>query len=101
MFHLLNVDSLTHVQNGFPRGEVDRMADAMITLGCNLQPVIVAKGGYSEAKGDFEYEVLGNHLVAAAAQQARLLKPREWEMVHCYIVEKTDSITAIDIQMSM
>lgn len=99
-FGRVDVKSLVNVQNTFTRSEIDKIADALITLGTAIKPVIVAKGGWNDEIGNFEYEVLENHLVAVAAQQANLLKPRDWETVAAFIVEKGDSLTAVNTLMN-
>jgi hypothetical protein len=100
-FGRVDVNSLVNVQNTFTRSEIDKVADALIAVGTAIKPIIVTKGKWKEDLGNFEYEVLENHLVALAVQQAKLLEPKHWEMVDAYIVEKGDSLTAISTLMSM
>lgn len=83
------------------RSDVETMANAIMTLGMAIRPVIVCKRGWNEEIGAFTYEVIDNHLTAAAAQLANQCSPVKHEMIDAFIVGKGDNINAIYTQLQM
>lgn len=85
----IEVKAMFNISGEFTRSEVDTLADAMISAGMAVKPVIVIE---TWIDGEMKFDVIGNQLTARAAQQANELYPREWEMVQAFIINPKDTV---------
>ncbi len=84
-YYKIDLDSITATNEVEIDGEVLYLAKQMLASGILVRPLVVRQVGIDEfllLSGDKEF---------AAAQQARIDSPHDWEMVPAFVLGRKDS----------